>query len=316
MLEFRLLGPLEVLRDGEPIALGPPRQRRLLGFLLLRRRAAAATEELLDALWGDPQPRAAKPALHNAVSALRRALGADAVQTRRGSYALRVDPGALDVERFESLLELARERRGNRRRGYLVAALALFRGAPLEDFAHEQWAREEIVRLEELHLAALEDRLDCDVALGRHAEAVAELEALLLRHPLRERLWHVLMLALYRSGRQADALAAYRRAHQAFADELGIEPGVSLRQLQRAILVQDSSLHADVDPFERAAEVPPTDPAALLDYATALAERARAMLAAQDVPGNGCPGEARTPSYGRGRRAAPRGDETRRRGGT
>jgi DNA-binding SARP family transcriptional activator len=282
VLEFRLLGPLEVLRDGEPVAVGPPRQRELLGFLLVRRGGAAATEELLDALWGDPQPPAAKAALHNAVSSLRRILGADAVRTERGAYALRLEPGALDVVRFEQLLEDARQRRGGRRRAYLVTALALFRGPPLEDFAHRAWAREEIVRLEELHLAALEDRLDCDVALGRHAEAVAELEALLLRHPLRERLWHVLMLALYRSGRQADALAAYRRAHCAFADELGIEPGVSLRELQRAILVQDSALHDDVDPFERAAELLPTDAAALLDYATALAERARGMLAAQE----------------------------------
>jgi DNA-binding SARP family transcriptional activator len=283
VLEFRLLGPLEVLRDGEPVALGPPRQRQLLAFLLLRRGAAATTEELLDALWGEPQPPAAKAALHNAVSALRRALGADSVQTRRGAYAIRVEPGGLDVARFEELLADARRRRGGRRRAYLVAALALFRGAPLEDFAHEPWAREEIVRLEELQLAALEDRLDCDVALGRHAEAVAELEALVLQHPLRERLWHVLMLALYRSGRQGDALAAYRRAHRAFADELGIEPGVSLRELQRAILVQDTSLHDEVDPFERAADLLPTDAAALLDYATALAERARGMLAAQEA---------------------------------
>jgi len=284
MLEFRLLGPLEVLRDGERVVLGPPRQRELLAFLLLRRGGAAATEELLEALWGDPQPPAAKAALHNAVSSLRRAVGAGAVVTERGSYTLRVDPGALDVMRFEQLLAYARERRGDRRRAHLVAALGLFRGPPLEEFAHGAWAREEIVRLEELHLAALEDRLDCDVALGRHAEAVAELEALLLRHPLRERLWHVLMLALYRSGRQADALAAYRRAHRAFADELGIEPGVSLRELQRAILVQDGSLRDGLDPFERAAELLPTDPQALLEYATALAERARAMLAAQQPP--------------------------------
>jgi DNA-binding SARP family transcriptional activator len=284
VLEFRLLGPLEVLRDGEPVALGPPRQRQVLAFLLLRRGAAAATEELLDALWGDPQPPAAKAALHNAVSALRRALGADAVRTQRGAYAIRIEPGGLDLARFEALLDDARTRRGSGRRAYLVAALALFRGPPLADFAHEPWAREEIVRLEELQLAALEDRLDCDVALGRHAEAVAELEALLLRHPLRERLWHVLMLALYRSGRQADALTAYRRAHRTFADELGIEPGVSLRELQRAILVQSRSLHDEVDPFERAAELLPTDAAALLDYATALAERARGMLAARDAP--------------------------------
>jgi DNA-binding SARP family transcriptional activator len=282
VLEFRLLGSLEVLRDGEPVALGPPRQRRLLAFLLLRRGAAVATEELLDALWGDPQPPAAKAALHNTVSSLRRVLGADVVETRRGAYAVGLGPGELDVVRFEELLADARERHGNRRRAYLVAALALFRGPPLEEFAHEPWAREEIVRLEELRLVTLEDRLECDVALSRHGEAVAELEALLVGHPLRERLWHVLMLALYRSGRQGDALAAYRRARRAFADELGIEPGVSLRELQRAILVQADSLNEDVDPFERAAELLPTDAQALLEYATALAERARAMLTAQE----------------------------------
>jgi DNA-binding SARP family transcriptional activator/outer membrane protein assembly factor BamB len=246
-VEFRILGPLEVWADGKEVELGRGRQRALLVILVLHTGEVVSTDRLIDALWsGTPPPTAAK-VLQNLVSQLRRALGAEhgAVVTRAPGYALVVPAEDVDARRFERLAAEGRdalESDAAAAREMLGQALALWRGEPLAEFAYEEFARAEVARLEELGLAALEDRIDADLALGRSAELVPELETLVGRHPLRERLRAQQMLALYRAGRQADALATYRSGQAALRDELGLEPSPSLRQLEQAILVQDPAL--------------------------------------------------------------------------
>jgi predicted ATPase/DNA-binding SARP family transcriptional activator len=255
MLEFRMLGPLEV-RDGDRrIQVGGRNRRALLGALLLRANELVSTERLLDDLYGEQPPRTATQSLHNAVSQLRRLLGRDVVETHPAGYVLRVDPDALDLTRFEGLVARAREAAGRERAELLHEALGLWRGEPLADFADEQFAQTEILRLEEARLAAIEERIDADLELGRHADVVGELEALVARNPLRERLRKQLMLALYRSGRQADALAAYQDARRTLVDELGLEPSEELQELERAILQQDAALR--LPPREAPAPVAP-----------------------------------------------------------
>lgn len=263
-LEFRILGPLDVRRDGEHIAIPAPRQRALLGYLLLRANEPVSPDELLEQLWGEEAPPTARASLHNHVHALRKILGPATLELQPGGYVLHVERGQLDLERFERLAAEARQAEPHERAAKLRDALACWRGPPLVEFPTEPFAQHEINRLEEERLSALEDRIDADLQLGRHADLVAELEAIVDRSPLRERLWAQLMLALYRAGRQTDALEAYRRAHDRFVGDLGLEPGVALRELQRAILVQDAALD---DPagllgstLERAAAILPRSP--------------------------------------------------------
>jgi DNA-binding SARP family transcriptional activator len=243
-LEFRILGPLEVLDDGRRVPLGGPRQRALLAALLLEAGRVVATERLVDLLYGEEAPKTATTSLQNSVSRLRRALGADVLETRAPGYLLRVEPDQIDARRFE--VELADARRASReeRRELLVRALSAWRGPALAEFTFEQFAQAEIRRLEELRVVALEERIDADLELGRHGDVLGELEALVQQHPLRETCRRQLMLALYRSGRQAEALGAYQDARSRFVEELGIEPGPELRALQAEILRHGAGLAA------------------------------------------------------------------------
>jgi DNA-binding SARP family transcriptional activator len=231
-MEFRILGPLEVFDEGRSVDVGAAKQRALLAVFLLNANRVVSGDQLIEALWGERAPGTAQKALQVYVSQLRKALGRDRIVTRAPGYELRVEAGELDLERFQSLVE----------EGRLVAALRLSRGTPLADFAYEPFAQNEIARLQELVLACLEQRIEGDLAAGRHASLVAELEALVREHPLRERLRAQLMLALYRSGRQADALDAYQAGRTLLLDELGLEPAAELRELQRQILAQDVAL--------------------------------------------------------------------------
>jgi DNA-binding SARP family transcriptional activator len=242
-VEIRVLGPLEVVDDGRDLTPARPKQRALLVLLLLRANQVVSTDELIEALWGSAPPETAPNALQGHVSALRKLLGPGAIDTRQPGYALRVEPDSSDLGRAEALVEQAHAEPDPARRSDLLrAALELFRGEPLSDFRYEDFARTEIGRLEDLRLTALEERIDADHALGRHAELVPELERLATAHPLRERLCRELMLALYRSGRQAEALDVYRETRCRLADELGLEPGPALRRLERQILAQDPAL--------------------------------------------------------------------------
>jgi DNA-binding SARP family transcriptional activator len=240
-LEFRILGPLEVTRDGKPISIATPRRRTLLGLLLLRANEPVSLDQLIDELWNGRPPRAAKASVHNQVSALRKVLGPDVIETHASGYRISVDSQQLDLARFEALVAEARAGEWDARATKLREALAEWRGPPLADLPCDV-LQTETVRLEELHLVALEERVESELALGLSAELVPELESLVERHPLRERLWSHLMVALYRSGRQADALATYRRAQATLMTELGIEPSPALKKLQRAILVHDRQL--------------------------------------------------------------------------
>ncbi|HKY23895.1 MAG TPA: BTAD domain-containing putative transcriptional regulator [Gaiella sp.] len=235
MLEFRILGPLEASEDGAPIGLGGPRQRALLATLLLRAGRVVPTEQLVDELYGAEPPRTATTALQNGIGQLRKLLGSETVLTRAPGYLLDVRREQIDANRFERLLEDARRAPPKERRELLRRALDLWRGPPLAEFAFEEWAQTEIRRLDELRLATLEERIATDVELGHPADVVAELEALVGTHPLRERLWLLLMHALHRAGRSAEALQAFTDARTAL-DELGIEPGDELRRLQGEIL--------------------------------------------------------------------------------
>jgi DNA-binding SARP family transcriptional activator len=242
VLEFRLLGPLEVIRDGAPVDISGHRQRSLLALLLVRARQLVPTERLVDELWGEEAPRTATTSLQNAISQLRRVLGPQVLQTRTPGYVLDVEPESIDVHRFERLLRRARGEAADERAATLRAALDLWRGAPLAEFELEPFAQAEIRRLSELRLAALEDRIEADLELGLAAELIGELEGLIEQEPLRERPRGHLMLALYRSGRQAEALTAYQDARRVLTEELGIDPSTPLQQLHGAILRQEAGL--------------------------------------------------------------------------
>jgi DNA-binding SARP family transcriptional activator len=262
-VRFRILGQLEVEGPAGEIRLGGAKQRTLLALLLLHANEVVPTGTLIELLWTEAPPADAAKALQVQVSRLRRALEADVLRTLPGGYLLEVDPGEFDLRRFEELAAAGREllAQGDAAaaRGTLADALELWRGTPLAEFAANPLARREAGRLEELRLAALEDRIDADLALGAHGQLVGELEALVARHPLRERLRAQLMLALYRARRQADALAAYREARRALVDELGIEPGRQLHELEQSILRQDTALDLPVSsgtrPGRRAAGI-------------------------------------------------------------
>ena len=242
MTEFRILGPLDVEDDRGPLVLGGKKQRAVLALLLLNAGRVVSTDHLIDALWGESPPKTAATSLQNLVVQLRRLVGAETLVTRPPGYLLRVDPDRIDLERFRRQREEARGRPAAERAEVLRGALELWRGAPLGEFRFEAWAETEIARLEDLRLATIEDRLEAELESDRDAELVGELQALLAEHPLRERLRGHLMLALYRSGRQAEALEVYQDARRALVDELGIEPSPTLQQLNGAILRQEASL--------------------------------------------------------------------------
>src|SRR5256885_12739198 len=214
MLEFRILGPLEVSDEGEPLQLSGQKQRALLALLLLDVNRVVSTDRIVDALWGEEPPRTAATSLQNFVSQLRKLLGSDVVLTKPPGYQLRIAPEQLDLERFTRLVEESREEPPAERAAKLRRALALWRGRPLADLGFEAFAQQEIGRLEELRLAALEDRVEAELEAGRHSDLVGELEAFADEHPLRERLRSQLMLALFRSGRQAGALPIYHHTRR------------------------------------------------------------------------------------------------------
>jgi DNA-binding SARP family transcriptional activator len=247
-VEFRILGPLEVWHDGRAVTLTGARQRALLAILLLHAGEVVASDRLMDGLWGERPPAAGHTALRVRVSQLRRALGpgGELLVTQPPGYALRIEPGQLDLSRFEQMVGDGERALGagdpERAVDLLVEALGLWRGTPLADLPYAPFAQAPVVRLEELRLAALELRVDAELALGHHRRLVAELQELVAEHPLRERLWGQLMLALYHDGRQADALAAYGAARTRLVEEIGIEPGRPLQDLQRRILAQDPTL--------------------------------------------------------------------------
>jgi DNA-binding SARP family transcriptional activator/tetratricopeptide (TPR) repeat protein len=246
-MEFRILGPFEVAAGGEPLQLRGARQRELLAVLLLHANEVVSSDRLLDDLWqGEPPPTAAK-VIQNSVSQLRKLLGSDRLVTRSPGYLLRVEPGELDADRFEELVGA----------GARDEALALWRGPVLADFTDTWFARAEVARLTELRTAAIEDGIEAGLAEGRHAELVPELEALTATYPLRERFRAQLMVALYRSGRQAEALQVYQATRETLVEELGLEPSPELQRLERAVLTQDASLELVPAP----AEEPPAEEA-------------------------------------------------------
>jgi DNA-binding SARP family transcriptional activator len=248
-MEFRILGPLEVLDEERTLDVArPPKQRALLAVLLLNANQVVSKDILVDSLWGDEPPGTSSKAIQVYVSQLRNVLGKKRLETKAPGYLLRVYDDELDLHRFESLREHAKQADSETASALLHEALALWRGPPLGEFAYDGFARLEIARLEELRLACLEERIEADLALGRHSDLVGELEGLVAEHPLRERLRAQLMLALYRSGRQAEALESYQDARQVLVGELGIQPGKSLRELEKAILQQDPSV--DLGPAE------------------------------------------------------------------
>lgn len=254
-LEFRLLGSLEVLLDQRPLAVAGRRQRALLAILVLRANEVVPRYRLAEALWRDQTPDRSANALAALVARLRRVLPREALATHSDGYELRVDPDAIDIVRFERLIQegasaLAAGAAGQASE-HLRSALRLWRGPPLADFSYEPFAESAIRRLEELRLVAIEDRIEADLARGRHEAVVGELRSLVLENPQRERLRGQLMVALYRSGQQTEALATYRDARKALTTELGLEPGEDLRQLERAVLAHDPALTLAPQPAPR-----------------------------------------------------------------
>jgi DNA-binding SARP family transcriptional activator len=247
--DFRILGPLEVSDETGPLLLGGLKQRAVLAMLLLEPGRIVSVDRLIDALWGDQPPRTANTSLQNFISQLRKTLGADVLETKAPGYRLRIRPGELDLDRFRVLVESARGADPQTRAEKLRHALALWRGPALADLTYEAFAEPHIAYLEELRLATLEERVEADLTLGGHAELIGELEGLVEEYPMRERLRGQYMLALYRGGRQAEALEAYAEGRRILVDQLGIEPSRDLQQLHGAILRQETGLQApDVAP--------------------------------------------------------------------
>jgi YVTN family beta-propeller protein len=261
-MDFRILGPLEVDHEGRELLLEGRQQRALLALLLLHANEVVPVDEIIDELWPEAPPPSATRSVHALVSRLRRLLESEplvrnggegdngVLLTRSHGYLLKVAPGELDLHRFESLLRKGRDALAAGQPDVaartLREALAHWRGPPLAEFAHDSFAVVDIARLNELRLSALEERIEADLAAGRSAELVAELEALIAAQPLRERLRGQLMLALYRCGRQAEALQVYQHTRRLLVDDLGIEPSHALQRLEQAILRQDGSLEPSV----------------------------------------------------------------------
>ena len=244
----QLLGPVEASVEGRPVAIGSGKPRALLALLALHARSVVPADRLIEGLWGEEPPASAHKLVQLHVSQLRKAFAengnAAQIVTRGQGYELDIDAAQVDAQWFEHLVELGEARE----------ALALWHGPPLHDVAGEPFAAAEIRRLEQLRLTALENAIERDLAAGRHREVVGELDGLVREEPLRERLHAQRMLALYLSGRQADALDAYRQARTALVEEIGIEPGPELRRLHDEILRQDPSLHGADEAVVEAAE--------------------------------------------------------------
>ena len=289
IMEFRVLGPLEVLDGDVRLSVGGGKQRALLAYLVVRANRVVSTESLIDVLWGEGAPETATHTLHVYVSQLRKVLrgarssdGAELVTEGRG-YVLRVDEDAVDLDRFERIVAAGRtdlaEGKDAEAATRLREALGLWRGPPLSDLPYEGFPRQEITRLEELHLAAMEDWVEADLRLGRHAQLVSELQALVRDYPLRERLCGQLMLALYRSGRQAEALQVYRDTQVVLNTELGIDPSSSLQRLEGEILRQDPELDWRPKVPEEARAAAPTRPRSRLAIAAIVALLVAATVA-------------------------------------
>ena len=245
-MEVRLFGELEALDGGVPVPVRGAKQRALLALLALQRGQPVSADRLIDLLWGDGQAANPANALQAQIGQLRRTLGPAAILTTEAGYALAAGPDEVDVVRFEQLVakgrRLAADGEMEPASAVLGEALGLRRGEPLAEFTYAGFFDAERAHLDELTLVAIESRAGADLGLGRHGELAGELEALCREHPLRERLWELLILALYRSGRQAEALRAYTEIRDRLAGELGIDPGPALRELQARILAQDPSL--------------------------------------------------------------------------
>jgi DNA-binding SARP family transcriptional activator len=273
-LSFGILGPLQVESGAGPLTLGGRKQRALLGLLLLHAGEVVSSDRLVDELWGERPPATAATSLRNVVTQLRKLLGTDTIITRAPGYLLQVEPERFDRARFERLLAQARQAEPREQSRLLREALALWRGPPLADLVYERFAQAEIRRLEELRLEALEQHFDARLALGEGPALVPELEALVHVHPLRERLRGQLMLALYRAGRQADALAAYHDARGSLVEELGLEPGRELQDLEKAILRHDGKLDV-ASPLERGRRPARASKPKLAEYRRDLTQLAR-----------------------------------------
>jgi DNA-binding SARP family transcriptional activator len=273
VLGYRLLGPLEVEGEDGPIRLGGPKQRATLAILLLNANRVVSIDRLADDLYAGSPPASAVAQVQRQVSELRKALGPEAaIETRAPGYLIRLDDEQLDLGRFERLC--SRAEAPTEAATLLREALSLWRGEPLADLDGEPFAAPAVQRLGELRLAALEQRIEADLRLGRQREVVPELEELVADHPLRESFVAQLMVGLYRSGRQADALAAFRRAREQLVDQLGLEPGPALRELERRILAHDPALDLDL--------APPTEAGTLL--AVAAGEDDLSLLASLALP--------------------------------
>lgn len=243
-LRYLILGPLEIRDGATEVALRGGQQRKLLAILLLHDSEFVSSDRLIDELWAGKPPGTAAKALQGYVSSLRKQLGPEAIETVGAGYRLKVAAEQVDVHEFEELLAEARPLERGPAAAKLQEALALWRGPALADFAYDDFAQREIERLEGLRQAGIERRINLELALGHHDDLVPELEALVHSHPLHERLRAHLMVALYRSGRQAEALDVYRDTRTVLLDELGLEPSEELQALQRAILDHDPSLAA------------------------------------------------------------------------
>lgn len=251
-MEFRLLGPLEAHRDGVPLSLGGRKQRGILAVLLIHANETVSVDRIVDDVWGASPPRTVQSYVQNCIWRLRSTLGGELIETQPPGYRLNVDPDDVDAARFERDVAAARRLETPERSAVLTEALALWRGPALADFAFEPFAQVETARLDELRLTAVELRLEAELELGRHDTVVAELDAIAARHPTRERLRALQMLALYRAGRQREALAAYQEARHELVERFGLEPGEDLRALERMILAQDPSLRVPARRDEKA----------------------------------------------------------------
>jgi DNA-binding SARP family transcriptional activator len=248
-MQLRVLGPVEASADGRLLPLGGTKQRAVLAMLGIEANRTVSADHLIEGLWGERAPASATKMVQNYVWRLRTVLGEDAgaeILTRGRGYELRIDPDSVDARRFQRLLaEAGRATNDGAPADAAREALALWRGPALSDVADEPFAAPAIRRLEELRVEAAELAIEADLAAGRHSEVAGEIEALVAEHPLRERLHAQRMLALYRCGRQAEALEAYRSARRTLVEEIGVEPGPDLRRLHEAILRQDASLEVE-----------------------------------------------------------------------
>lgn len=265
-MEFRILGLLEVIDGDRPAILPAAKAKMLLAMLVCRVNTVVSPEELMEGLWGDRRPASAANTLQTYVSQLRKALGASVIGTRSPGYVLTVDPSQIDAVRFERLVDEGRKllrTDPSRADSVLEEALHLWRGPALADFTFDAFASAEIARLEELRLVAIEERMEAELALGRHDQLAGALRQLVDEHPLRERFWSQLMVALYRSGRQAEALRTYGELRRTMRAELGIEPSPSLRQLEEAMVLQEPQLEwTPPEPVEPVRLVPSNLPLA------------------------------------------------------